>query len=118
MLEIVLPKNYINLLAGMVSLVFEQLNDTDVTVPKAKVTIDDKSAKKKIKPKAVVVDKPDDLTVINGIGPTFAKRLKAAGIATYQALAKASPEHVKEVAKLQDWQANPEDWIAEAKELA
>lgn len=115
MLELVQPKNYINILAGMVSLVFEQFNAINVDVPTASVTVEVKNVKEAA-PKGKA--KSDDLTVINGIGPTFAKRLKAAGITSYQALADASPEHVKEVAKLADWQANPADWIAEAKELA
>jgi len=115
MLEIVLPKNYINILAGMVSLVFEQLNGINVSVPTANVTVDVENIEETA---AEVEAKPDDLTVINGIGPTFANRLNAAGITSYQALAAASPEHVKEVAKLADWQANPADWIAAAKELA
>ncbi len=117
MLELVLPKNYINIFAGVVSMVFEQLNGVNIKVPTAKVSVevDEVEEKAPAKPAAV---KPDDLTVINGIGPTFAKRLKAAGITSYQALAEAAPDHVKEVAKLADWQANPEDWIAAAKELA
>lgn len=115
MLEIVQPKNYINILAGMVSLVFEQLNGVNVAVPTAKVTVDINDVEEA---EAEVASKPDDLTIINGIGPTFAKRLQAAGITTYQALAAARPEHIKEVAKLADWQANPEDWIAAAQELA
>ena len=37
----------------------------------------------------------DDLTKINGIGPTFAKRLQEAGITTYKALASSTAEQVK-----------------------
>lgn len=119
MLELVLPKNYINILAGMVSFVFEQLNGANVTVPTAKVTVEIDEVEETAAPKSAVADesKPDDLTIINGIGPTFAKRLTAAGITTYQDLAEASPAHIKEVAKLADWQANPEDWITAAQEL-
>lgn len=125
MLEIVLPKNYINIIAGVVSMVFEQLNGISATVPTAKVTVEIDEVEEAaaepttvVEPAATVKTKSDDLTVINGIGPTFAKRLKAAGITSFQALAVASPEHIKEVAKLADWQANPADWIAAAKELA
>ena len=122
MSELVTPKNYINLIAGVVNLFFEQVNNLSNRLPAAKVTIEIDSIEESavVEPaKAETAQaKSDDLTVINGIGPTFAKRLQAAGITTFQALASASPEHVKEVAKLADWQANPADWIAAAKALA
>ena len=110
MLEIVLPKNYINVLAGIVSMVFEQLNGVNMPVAKVTVDIDDVA-------ETAQTETIDDLTIITGIGPTFAKRLQAAGITTYQDLASASPDYVKEVAKLADWQANPADWIAAAQDL-
>jgi predicted flap endonuclease-1-like 5' DNA nuclease len=117
MLELVLPKNYINIIAGVVNMVFEKLDSVEITVPTPKVTVEvAEDIVEKSPAKSAV--KLDDLTVINGIGPTFAKRLQAAGITTYQDLAEASPEHIKEVAKLADWQADPADWIAGAKELA
>ena len=106
MLEIVQPKNYINILAGMVSIAFTQIEKVRLPLPKADVTV------------AVAETTADDLTVITGIGPTFAKRLQAAGIRSYQDLAAASPAHVKKVAQLADWQADPKDWIAEARTLA
>jgi large subunit ribosomal protein L21 len=121
MSELVSPKNYINLMAGVVNLVFEQINNLSNRLPAANVTIEmDNTAESATIPAktAVIQAKADDLTVINGIGPTFAKRLQAAGITTFQALASASPEHIKEVTKLADWQADPADWIAAAKVLA
>lgn len=63
-------------------------------------------------------DLPDDLTKINGIGPTFAKRLQEAGITTYQSLANLSEEQIKEITHAADWQADPNEWIAEAKAMA
>jgi|GEM_PF-3373669 predicted flap endonuclease-1-like 5' DNA nuclease len=60
----------------------------------------------------------DDLTAIKGIGPTFARRLKEAGITSYVALAGASREQLQEITRAADWQANPEEWIAQAKALA
>ncbi len=57
----------------------------------------------------------DDLTVINGIGPTFAKRLQEAGITTYQALARLTGEQIKEITRVAEWQADPDEWIAAAK---
>lgn len=60
----------------------------------------------------------DDLTKINGIGPTFAKRLNEAGITTYQALAAATADQLREVTKAADWQANPEEWIQQAHTMS
>ena len=121
MSELVSPKNYINVIAGVINLFFEQVNNINGRLSAAKVTVEiENTAESAVVPaKAKAVQaKSEDLTVINGIGPTFAKRLQAAGINTFQALASASPEHIKEVAKLADWQADPADWIAAAKALA
>lgn len=58
------------------------------------------------------------LQIIRGIGPTYANRLKEAGIHTLNDLAKAKPEQVKDAIKLKSWQnVNPADWIQEAKAL-
>ncbi len=55
----------------------------------------------------------DDLTVIDGVGPTYAKRLVEAGIDTFKALAKADAAEVAEVAKVSEKAAAV--WIVEAK---
>ena len=60
----------------------------------------------------------DDLTAINGIGPTFAKRLQEAGITTYQALAGLTAEQIKEITHVAEWQADPNEWIAAAKAMS
>lgn len=60
----------------------------------------------------------DDLTAINGIGPTFAKRLQDAGITTYQALAALSVEQIIDITHVANWQADPNEWIVEAKAMA
>lgn len=60
----------------------------------------------------------DDLTAINGIGPTFAGRLQAAGITTFQALASLTGDQVKEITKVADWQADPDEWIVAAGAMA
>lgn len=57
----------------------------------------------------------DDLTVIKGIGPTFAARLENAGVTTYKSLAKLTPDELKEITHVADWQGNPGDWINQAK---
>jgi predicted flap endonuclease-1-like 5' DNA nuclease len=60
----------------------------------------------------------DDLTVIRGIGPKFAAQLAAAGIASFAALAAATPDQLREAAKAPTWQQVDYDtWIAEAKTL-
>jgi large subunit ribosomal protein L21 len=56
----------------------------------------------------------DDLTEIKGIGPTFAGRLAEAGITTFADLAKASPDHLREVTNATAV-ASPEEWIEEAR---
>jgi len=62
----------------------------------------------------------DDLTLIRGIGATYASRLYAAGITTYAALAQLTPAQIKAI-------VNPsragnfidaEGWIAQAQLLA
>ncbi len=60
----------------------------------------------------------DDLTKISGIGPTFAKRLKEAGITTYAALANLTPDQAKEITHAADWQADPQEWISQAQAFA
>ena len=61
----------------------------------------------------------EDLTLIRGIGPAYARRLEAAGIKTLADLAMAEPSSVSQIVQLKEWQnAEPEKWIAEAKGLA
>lgn len=58
-----------------------------------------------------------DLTEIKGIGPTYARRLQAAGILTYADVAAADPEYLREVTRATGAQADPETWIAEARAM-
>lgn len=98
MLKVASPKNAINLVAGLVSLFFDRV----------------------IGPLPVeeTIAEADDLTKINGIGPSFARRLREAGIHTYADLAALSPEQVVEITDVKEWQADPAQWIAQAKLLA
>ena len=59
----------------------------------------------------------DDLTQIDGIGPTFARRLGEAGITTFAQLAALSPEKAREITRV-TVQSDPADWIAEAQSLS
>lgn len=62
---------------------------------------------------------PDDLTLIHGIGPVYAQRLKDAGIHTFADLAAQAPDKLAEIVELREWQAaSPVEWIAEAQALA
>lgn len=58
----------------------------------------------------------DNLEEINGIGATYARRLHAAGIHTFAALAALTPAEALELAKAQPWQADTAAWIAQAEE--
>lgn len=59
----------------------------------------------------------DDLTEIKGIGPTYAGRLKQAGILTYEDVANASPAFLHEVTKATGTRAGGDDWIKQAEAL-
>ncbi len=59
----------------------------------------------------------DDLTQIDGIGPTFARRLAEAGVTTFAQLAALSPEEAREITHV-TVQSDPADWIAEAQSLS
>ena len=61
----------------------------------------------------------DPLIDINGIGPVIEKRMFEAGIFTFEQLAAESPERLRTIARLQEWQdADPAAWISEARERA
>ena len=58
------------------------------------------------------------LTLINGIGPRYAQRLKEAGITSLTQLANTSADDVRTALKMQEWQGrNIQTWIDEAKDL-
>ena len=62
--------------------------------------------------------KSDDLQEIYGIGPTFARRLRAAGVDSFAELASLTPEEAREKAKAEAWQADTAGWVAQAREKA
>ncbi len=96
MKEILHPKNTLKLLSGLVGLFFEKYGAPTNGHKGHSI---------------------DDLTIINGIGPTFAQRLRDAGLNTFADLAHSTPEHLREVAKVAEWQGDPADWITQAKAM-
>jgi large subunit ribosomal protein L21 len=71
-------------------------------------------------PPAPVAIQPDDLEVINGIGPVFAGRLRAAGIETFAQLAELTPDRIREIIApiRSSHMIDAEGWIAEARTLS
>jgi hypothetical protein len=91
------PTTMINLVAGLVGLLFDQVYEAEAQVDEAQVE-----------------SEADDLTTISGIGPTFARRLNEAGVFTYAQLASLSPEEVVVITHVAEWQGDPVDWIGQA----
>jgi predicted flap endonuclease-1-like 5' DNA nuclease len=69
--------------------------DTKATPAKAEAKTP--APKKAAAPKAAVVAKADDLTLIEGIGPKIAELLQNAGIQSFADLAKAKPAAIKTI---------------------
>ena len=69
-------------------------------------------------PSEVKKSKTDDLTTIKGIGPTFAQRLREAGVTNFSELALMTSDQLKEITHAADWQADPNDWIKQARAAA
>ena len=75
-----------------------------------------KAAKPKpTKSKAAKPAKPDDLKVIEGIGPKTAGALQSSGIKTYAQLSSASVEQIRAVLTENRIRANPTTWPEQAK---
>ena len=60
----------------------------------------------------------DDLTAIRGIGISKGNRLNAAGIRTYDQLARTTPKELRKILGSRAVGVRLETWIAKAKELA
>lgn len=58
----------------------------------------------------------DDLSLIQGIGPAYARRLNDAGITSFSQLAEADPESLIEITGVSRW--DPKDWKVQARDLA
>ncbi|HRQ39029.1 MAG TPA: helix-hairpin-helix domain-containing protein [Chloroflexota bacterium] len=60
----------------------------------------------------------NQLQLIRGIGPAYARRLNEAGILTLEDLAQCAPDQIAEIIQPKKWQhLQPEEWIREAKAL-
>lgn len=57
----------------------------------------------------------DDLQLVPGIGPTYAQRLKDAGVTTYAALAALTSDQLRAIV---GGRPNVSQWIADAQHLA
>lgn len=65
-----------------------------------------------------ILQQSDSLTLVNGIGPRYAQRLKEAGVASLTQLANSSADDIRTALNLQEWQGRSiQGWIDEAKEL-
>ncbi len=74
-----------------------------------------------VESEASVVETPDDLTKIKGVGPKTAALLEAAGITTYTQLAAADETQLRQI--LDDAGSryriiNPQEWPEQAQQLA
>lgn len=80
---------------------------------------EDTIAQLRAAPVASTVSKiPDRLEKIHGIGAVFARRLNEAGIHTFAELAQLTPNQIRDIVAVDEWQKiEPEAWIAEAQQL-
>ncbi|HET6447070.1 MAG TPA: helix-hairpin-helix domain-containing protein [candidate division Zixibacteria bacterium] len=99
-------KNIIDFTAGLMGILFDKYEGSSVV--ETETTESTETAE---------TAEADDLTQIDGIGPTFASRLSEAGITTFAQLAAMSPEDAREITHV-TVQSDPADWIAEAQTLS
>ncbi len=68
-------------------------------------------------PAAVVPESPDDLKLINGIGPALEKKLNACGVASFRELATLSDADIQRIETVIKFvgRIRREDWIGQAK---
>ena len=90
----------------------EKLQTTDTHLDNLQTKMDDVQTKMSYSGK-------NQLQLIRGIGPTYARRLNEFGIHNFADLAECDVEQVAAILKLKSWQApNVQDWLEEAKALA
>jgi large subunit ribosomal protein L21 len=88
-----------------------------VKAPEAVIPQPSVKAAEPVVPIAASPVKPDDLTIIEGIGPKIASLLQAAGIATFNQLAEVDLNRVSQILKDGGLQhlANPSTWPEQAR---
>jgi hypothetical protein len=60
----------------------------------------------------------DRLTLIKGIGPIYESRLVAAGIGTFAALARCTPDQIESIIQPEPWRrVDLESWVRQAQGL-
>jgi predicted flap endonuclease-1-like 5' DNA nuclease len=69
-----------------------------------------------VEPASRTPSKPDDLTVLEGIGPKVNTILQNAGITTFAQLASAEVSHLKQILEANGWRfMDPATWPEQAK---
>lgn len=88
---------------------------------KAKAKPESEAEAKKVAPKkkAAAASDGDKLTDINGIGPVIEKKLKAAGVKTFQQIADFTAEQIAEIDESLNFKGRieREEWVAQAKKI-
>ncbi len=88
---------------------------------KAKAKPESKAETKKAAPKEkeMAASDGDKLTDINGIGPVIEKKLKAAGVKTFQQIADFTAEKIAEIDEKLNFKGRieREEWVAQAKQI-
>ncbi|MCA9955552.1 MAG: hypothetical protein KC434_12570 [Anaerolineales bacterium] len=90
----------------------EKLQTADKRIRKLQDTVEDVHTK-------ISYSGKNELQLIRGIGPAYARRLNEFGIHSFSELAECQPEQIATIIKKKNWQAvDIQDWIDEAKALA
>lgn len=90
----------------------EKLQTSDAHLNKLQTKMDDVQTKMSYSGK-------NQLQLIRGIGPTYARRLNEFGIQTFADLAECDEDQIAKIIKKKEWQSvNILEWIDEAKALA
>ena len=104
---------------GQVKLVQQQLTVTEEKLQTADAHLQKLQTKMEDVQTKMSYSGKNQLQLIRGIGPTYARRLNEFGIQTLADLAECDEDQVVKIIKKKYWQAvNISDWLDEAKALA
>lgn len=104
---------------GQVKLVQQQLTVTEEKLQTADAHLQKLQTKMEDVQTKMSYSGKNQLQLIRGIGPTYARRLNEFGIQTFADLAECDEDQVVKIIKKKYWQAvNISDWLDEAKALA